>query len=93
MKYNPRRPRLYTLNGVSLTIREWSEKTGIPYTTLQSRLRGKRTIDTWSIQHALTQKAEHGVSREGDWRRESYGINPLFTAWIRAPRVVENNLT
>lgn len=42
--------RLFTFKGESLTMQQWSDRTGLPVTTIASRLR-----DHWTIERALTQ--------------------------------------
>ena len=88
MKIGHRPPKIYTYNGFSLTIREWAEKTGIPYSTLQSRMRGKRIRHLWTIQRALTQPADvrSPEARPGAAKRLPYGVEPLWRAWFTAPR-------
>ena len=44
----------YHLDGLSLTLKEWSEKTGIKRTTILQRISYK-----WSIRDALTRGAKH----------------------------------
>lgn len=44
---NTRRCRMITCNGVTKTLMQWSEETGIKYTTLQRRL------GRWSVEKAL----------------------------------------
>lgn len=46
---NKRNNRLLTLDGASLTIQEWSERTGIPATTIKSRVQ-----KGWDLRRALT---------------------------------------
>ena len=45
--------RLLTHDGVTLTMREWAERTGISYSTLHQRLK------TWSVERALTNPVKH----------------------------------
>ena len=40
----------YTYNGESLTLKQWSEKTGVPYATLFNRLKKLK----WSLEKTLT---------------------------------------
>lgn len=47
---NRRNNRRYTYKNKSLTVREWSEATGLPYKLLQNRL----CRNHWSIERALT---------------------------------------
>lgn len=47
---NRRNTRRYTLNGESLSLHEWSDRTGLPYTTLDHRYR-----NGWPAELALTQ--------------------------------------
>lgn len=89
-----RTPRLYTHNGLSLTVREWAAKTGIPLTTLKARLHGHGS-ENWSIGRALTQAPESHLfeSRPGACKHVDYGVDPHFRAWISAPVVNAFNLT
>lgn len=43
-------PKKYTLDDVTLTIKEWSDKTGIPLKTLEARLSSK----DWTVEKALS---------------------------------------
>lgn len=47
---NKRNNRLLTLNGETLTIGEWSQRTGLPWDAIRSRLRYG-----WSVERALTE--------------------------------------
>ena len=53
--------RKYTVNGVSLTLREWSERLGVKYSTLQSRLL-KFGRDKKGLKLALTSESYRWVS-------------------------------
>lgn len=46
---NKRNNRRFTAFGKSYCIRRWSEETGLPYTTIRSRLRSG-----WSVERAIT---------------------------------------
>lgn len=48
---NKRNNRLITFRGESLTIAEWAERTGLPFTTIESRLRLG-----WPAERALTKR-------------------------------------
>ena len=48
---NRRTTRKATFNGETLTLYEWAEKTGIPYTDLHSRI----VTHKWSVERALTE--------------------------------------
>lgn len=56
----PSRSRATTIdhNGLSLTIAQWSERSGVAYTTLRRRL-----LDGWLIEHALTVGRMNGRGR------------------------------
>jgi len=60
---SPANARRYTFNGETLTVRQWSERTGIPATIIANRLR-----KGWSIERALTEPAG---SRRGTVRCDS----------------------
>ena len=51
----------YTVNGVSLTLREWSERLGVKYSTLQTRLL-KFGRDKKGLKLALTSESYRWVS-------------------------------
>lgn len=48
---NKRNNRYLTFNGVTHTVQEWSDITGIGWTTIAGRLKAR-----WSVEEALTQK-------------------------------------
>jgi len=50
---NRRTNRFLTFNGISDTVANWSEKTGIPYKTIYRRI----TRSGWSVERALTTPA------------------------------------
>lgn len=52
------RAKLYTYNGETLTLQEWSERTGLRFTTLSSRM-----SDHWPLERALTEPAGYSVNR------------------------------
>lgn len=49
---NRRSNRLYTYNGETKNIKQWSEQYGIEYATLRNRL----VVHNWDIERALTEK-------------------------------------
>lgn len=63
-KHKPHKPKSnatrHTFNGESLTVREWSERTGISLAVLGGRLSGG-----WSIERALTQPVRRSPRRGG----------------------------
>lgn len=66
---NRKTNRFITFNGETLTIAQWSEKTGIPYSTILGRLK-----KGWSVSDVLTRKVKcHKKTFE---RGVSYGIRP-----------------
>lgn len=65
---NKRNNRILTHDGVSMTITEWEEKTGISRSTIKCR------IDrSWSVERALT--TELPKTRKVDWGGKSMSIS------------------
>jgi hypothetical protein len=55
---NKRSNRLLTVDGVTMTLTEWSERTGIGVTTIRERIRRG-----WSVSRAVTEPRTHGTTR------------------------------
>ncbi|RCW27806.1 hypothetical protein DFR48_102292 [Ciceribacter lividus] len=76
--------RIYTLNGVSKTIAEWSEQSGIPTTIIRNRL-----TNGWTLNDALNRKVEPK-------RGVTYTVNGetrTLPEWAKALGVPTSTLT
>jgi hypothetical protein len=68
---------LYTHDGETLTLEEWSKRSGISVRALGQRMRFGRTLG-----EALTAKVQVKHSPRQTWREPA---NPVLTAWLRRP--------
>ncbi len=64
----------YTINGETMNLREWADRKGIPYNTLQKRLgRGMKPIDAIQQQNQRPRKGA-GVVRSSAPSRKTGGV-------------------
>ena len=71
------RDRLYSHDGETLTLEEWSKRSGISVRCLGQRMRFGRTLG-----EALTAKVQRKHGPRQTWRLPA---NTVLNAWLRRP--------
>ena len=69
--------KTYTHDGLTLTLEQWSKRTGISVRCLGQRMRFGRTLG-----EALTAKVQRAHGPRQTWRLPA---NTVLNAWLRRP--------